>query len=130
MERDEALKRLRAVEERLRLTLAAGDIGLWEWHPQTGVVTGDERAHTFWGRDPSQPMIFQLVLDGVHPEDRALMQAAVDRALDPASDGMYEVVFRVLVAERVRWILARGRCFFDEARRPARPRYSPRRHRA
>jgi hypothetical protein len=120
MERDEALQRLRAVEERLMLTLAAGNVGLWEWFPQTGAFVWDDWLHGLWNLGPSDQATFEAFVGGILPADRGLVRAAIDRAFDPTSGGVYEVVFRLAKASRVRWILARGRCSFDEQRRPSR----------
>jgi PAS domain S-box-containing protein len=120
MERDEALARLRAVEERLRLTLAAGEIGMWEWHPQTGKIIWDERTHLFWNVDIALTPTFALFLDRVHPDDRATAQSVVGRSLDPASGGAHDMVVRIPLEGRVRWVLSRGQCHFDGEGRPVR----------
>jgi PAS domain S-box-containing protein len=120
MEPDEALARLKAVEERLLLTLAAGDIGMWEWSLSTGKLDWDDRARTFWNVDVTETPTLERFLEGIHPEDRAPTQAALQRALDPASGGAYEAVIRLASGERTRWVLSRGRCHFDDAGRPLR----------
>jgi PAS domain S-box-containing protein len=120
VERDEALRRLQDTEERLRLALAAGDIGIWEWYPQSGTFIWDEWLYSLWGVNPSEAPTYELFMGAIVSDDRPLVQAAIDRALDPASGGHYEAFFRLGNDEHVRWVRARGRCTFDEQRRPGR----------
>src|SRR5690606_26338558 len=64
------------------------------------------------------------VPDHVHPDDRARVEAAIQRSHDPDGDGMFETEHRVLRADgEVRWLLVRGRTLFEEldgVRRPVR----------
>lgn len=67
-------------------------------------------------------MTYAQFLEGVHPEDRAPTQAAVDQALDPAGPGAYAINYRTRWNEPVvppRWAHATGRAFFDEGRTQA-----------
>ena len=55
---------------------------------------------------------------GLHPDDRALTQAAVDKALDPSGDGRYCAEFRVISREDgiERWIAATGQTYCADSR--------------
>ena len=60
----------------------------------------------------------------VYPDDRARVQAAIQRSHDPRGDGMFETEHRIVRTDgEVRWMLVRGRTLFDTdggERRPAR----------
>src|SRR5690606_7082712 len=66
----------------------------------------------------------QDVPDHVHPDDRARVEAAIQRSHDPGGDGMFETEHRVIRADgEVRWLMVRGRTLFEEeggVRRPVR----------
>ena len=113
--REEA--RLRASEERLRLALAAGQMGTWEWRPfddwivWEGPPGGPPGADTWRGK-----LVDFLHL--VHPDD----QEGVTRALNQSVVGRTDlaVEFRVVApGGATRWIMAFGRVIPDEQGAPA-----------
>ncbi len=60
-------------------------------------------------------MTYEAFLAGVHPDDRASMQAAVDAALDSDGQGRYDAIYRVVQRQsgQVRWVRADGDITFD-----------------
>lgn len=109
--RFQAEQALRASEERLDLALHGADLGLWDWHIPTGVLTYDKRALEMLDY-PSlggslEPLDTWKSL--VHPEDlphlRAVCEAHV-RGDTPS----YEAEFRMQTASREwRWFFSRGK---------------------
>jgi PAS domain S-box-containing protein len=94
---------------RTRLAIQAGNIGVWELQPETGELTWDERVHEMFGGHPTGDRItFATNLAGIHPEDRALVAAGVQEALDPLGSGAYESEFRTLSDQDgvIRWLAA------------------------
>lgn len=111
---------LRVTEDRLRLAMAAGRFGIWEWEIPTGRV--------FWS-----PEIFQILeIDPreftgaveqfnqlVHPEDRERFQGQVDRAL--RGEGDFEIELRVVHPHGgIGWMMNRGTVVRDAAGAPLR----------
>lgn len=119
-ERDRA-PALAAPEERLRIAKDAARLGIHEYRPRTGEVIWDERVRELWGVGPDDPITYELFMAGLHPDDRAATQAAVDAALDPAGQGTYRAEYRVISRAdgRIRWVAATGSVRF-EAGHPAR----------
>ena len=107
-------------ESRQRLLLAnrAARLGTHDWQIEAGIITWDERTYELWGIRPGEPVTYELFVDGLHPEDRARTQAAVDRALDPKGDGQYTATFRVISRAdgRTRWVEAHGEVLFENGR--------------
>ena len=100
--------------ERTALVLAASDIGLWDLNPQTG----ESYFSPEWCRQLGLDQAEMAKLDAawrslIHPEDRARVEALVDRAYeDPA--GSYEAEFRLRHKDgSYRWILSKGRVLRD-----------------
>lgn len=64
------------------------------------------------------PLDYARALTAIHPDDRERVRKAVQRALDPAGDGVYAVEYRTvgLHSGVMRWIVARGRAFFSAGR--------------
>ncbi|MGJ3627027.1 PAS domain-containing protein [Sphingomonas sp. MMS24-JH45] len=52
----------------------------------------------------------QLLLAGLHPEDRETADGAVARAIDPAGTGEYDIEYRTVGLDDgiERWVAARG----------------------
>ncbi len=120
-ERRQAEQDLSRSEDRLRTARLASALGIHEWDIASGHLHWDERVRELWGIGPDEPVTYDTFLDGLHPDDRAPTQAAVDRALDPGGDGRYDAHYRVISRRDglKRWIAATGVVSF-EAGRPVR----------
>ncbi len=114
--RDRIDSALRQQDLLLRLALESGDIGIHHWNPATGELVWDDRVRAQWGVRPNTPVSYETFIEGVHPADRPAVEAAVARALDPASGGHYRIDYRVIgVEDRVeRWIVATGQTIFED----------------
>jgi two-component sensor histidine kinase len=93
-------------EKNLHLALAAAGVALWSWNVDTNKLTMDEHGYDLWGVPISEFVTFEDLSSHIHPADRDRVKAAF--AATRAIQGAYEIDFRVLVAEEVRWISARG----------------------
>jgi hypothetical protein len=102
-------------EERLQLALTSGNIGVYEWYPRTQKLVWDDRIRAHWGLPPGAPVDYEIFLQGLHPDDRPTMQAALAHALEPKNDGQYFAEYRVIGIEDhiQRWIEARGQAVFE-----------------
>ena len=114
-ERKRGEERLRESEDRLRLAAEAADVGTWDFSPATGVLRWDERCKRFFGLPPDAEVTYEIFLEGVHPEDRAKTDKAVQRALEPDGPGEYDVEYRTIgLHDKVeRWMAAKGRAIFE-----------------
>jgi two-component sensor histidine kinase len=90
----------------LRLAIAAAGVALWSWNVDTNRFTMDERAFELWGVPLSEYVTFDDLSAHIHPADRDRVKAAfvATRALV----GAYEIDFRIMVGDEVRWVSARG----------------------
>jgi PAS domain S-box-containing protein len=112
----QASHRLQESEERLRLAVAAGDIGIWDYYLSTGTLIWDDRCRQIHGAAPSVQISYQTFEESIHEEDRSRVQALVQRMLDPRNGGHYVVEYRVIgLIDRIeRWVSVRGTVLFDE----------------
>lgn len=101
--------------ERLSMAQKAAGLGIHDYNVATGVIRWDERVRELWGIGRDAPVTYDLFLSGLHPDDRQATQRAVDRALDPTSDGQYEAEYRVISRDDgvERWVRATGQVTFD-----------------
>ena len=116
-----ANKSLLLAEDQLRIVKAAAQLGVHDYDIRTGRIQWDERVCEIWGVNADKPVSYQTFIAGIHPDDRASAQQALDRALDPQDSGAYYAVYRVInrVDGRERWVEAAGQVIFEE-QQPAR----------
>ena len=93
-------------EKNLHLALTAAGVALWSWNVDTNKLTMDEHGYDLWGVPINEFVTFEDLSSHIHPADRDRVKAAFSATR--AIQGAYEIDFRILVAEQVRWISARG----------------------
>ena len=92
--------------ERLRIASDAAGVALWSWNVDTDDIALDERAHELWGVQRNRPITFEELSARIHPEDANRVREAFKATR--GVHGAYEINFRTLHDEDVRWISARG----------------------
>jgi len=92
--------------EHFQLAVEAAEVALWSWHVDTDHFTMDGRAFELWGLQWSQTVSFEELSAHIHPADRDRVRAALSATRSVT--GPYEIDFRLLLGEEVRWISARG----------------------
>ncbi|PHH39174.1 PAS domain-containing protein [Pseudomonas putida] len=119
---EESLKAQRDTEERLQLALAATDaVGTWDWDIGEDRFIADAHFAQLHGIDPAQAGQLPIsdYLQGVHPEDRALIARSIKHCITHGTE--YAEEYRLLKADgELRWVFARGRCYKDHHGRPVR----------
>lgn len=110
---------LASSESRLRLATAAANIGTWDFDPVSGTLRWDDRCKAMFGLSPTASVSYEgSFLAGIHPDDRDRADAAVMAALEPGSDGQYDIEYRTIGIEDgiERWITAKGSSVFVDGR--------------
>jgi PAS domain S-box-containing protein len=105
---EEELKRK---EEWLQLTTTSSNIGLWEWHPQSGETIFDEMWANLAGYtlEELQPISIETWNSLVHPDDLKLFEQEVERYF-AGETSIYECEIRMKHKDgHWVWILDRGR---------------------
>ena len=117
-------KRLEAAllesEQRYRLALEAGQMGVWEWTIATGEVVWSPYLETMHGL-PSGSFggRFEDFERTIHPQDREAVLEAIRRAI--TEDVEYHIEYRTVWPDgSVHWSEAGGQVFRDEQQRPVR----------
>lgn len=93
--------------ERLRVATEAGGIALWSWNVDTDRITMDERAFQIWGIPPKNDITFEELSACIHPADLDRVRASFTATRN--LHGAWEIDFRILHGNEVRWVSARGR---------------------
>ena len=104
-------KALRESEERLRLSVEATELAMWDWNILTNEVVRDERSQSLLGLVPEgfEPTI-KAVLERLHAGDRERVHHAIARSTQHGIP--LEVEFRaVSTAGSVHWLRVQGRTY-------------------
>jgi len=114
IEHHKAVDALRTSEERLRLAQLKTGIGLWDWDLRTGEVTWTAELEAIYGLDPGTVKSYADFRDRVDPDDIERVEAERDAAIRRRDQ--FNLEFRIIRSDgEVRWILAMGGAFYDEA---------------
>lgn len=90
----------------LKRALHAAGVALWSWKVESDAFEMDEQAFELWGLSQTGEVTFEDLSSRIHPADLDRVRAAftATRALV----GSYEIDFRILLGQEIRWISARG----------------------
>ena len=114
-ERQATGSRLALSEESLRLATEAAEIGTWDFDLTTNVLTWSDRSKAMFGISPGSAYDLEDSARGIHPDDRAAVNASFMAAVDPAVRSLYDVEYRVTGKEDgvLRWVAGKGKGLFD-----------------
>jgi len=111
-------------EARLQQAVRVANIGIFDHDHISDTIYASPRDREINGIDPDVPITLPSFIECVHPADRERIGAAVQRSLDPAGDGFFDVENRLLLPDgTTRWTSTRAQTFFENegaARRPVR----------
>ncbi len=123
-QRTEALaaEEVHAAEERLRLAMAAMEMGTWDMNLTSCSLVWDERMRALFGLPADAPVDYPTLLACVHPEDRERVDQLARQALVPGGPGVLAVEYRIDCpeGETQRWVSTQGQVHFDGEGRPRR----------
>jgi len=101
-------------EERLRQAVRASNIGIFDHNHVTGALYWSPELRKICGWGPDDPASLPAHLERIYPGDRERTAACVQRAHDPAGDGVCDVEHRIVLPDGgIRWVSVRSQTFFD-----------------
>lgn len=104
---------------RLDATLAAAEIGTWTWEIASDTVVADPNLAQLLGLSAAKAEHAAMAdyLERVHPDDRGMLKARVEEALEYRND--FSAEYRVSIPGcPLRWVIARGRVERDGDGKP------------
>ncbi|KIQ60319.1 hybrid sensor histidine kinase/response regulator [Pseudomonas fluorescens] len=121
--RQEAERSYRAVNERIQLALSAGPLlGSFVWDIQADRLSGDERFARSFNYPPDCPLDalpIEIARQSIHPDDLEEVNQRVELTVRTGIPYSAEYRIRRLSGDYL-WVLASGRCEFDELGTPLR----------
>lgn len=112
----ESERKLKELEERVRLAVEAADVGTFDFYPPTGELTWSKRCNEIFGLTPHAKVDYATYVNGVHPEDRHIIHETVESVLQSGGSQRYDIEYRVVGVNdrRERWVSEKGRAILDE----------------
>jgi PAS domain S-box-containing protein len=112
IERQRQQEILRESEARINLAAESADLAFWVIYPETNTAWMSDKGRKMYGFDLKLPLTRDLICGRVHPDERAAVHAAFDRAC--ATNGTFDSEHRLLLPYgKTRWVIVRGRCLED-----------------
>ncbi|WP_116090743.1 sensor histidine kinase [Sphingomonas crusticola] len=90
----------------LALAVEAAGVALWSWNVDDNGFAMDRQGFDLWGLPEAASVSFEELSAHIHPADRDRVRAAFIATRSVA--GSYEIDFRIIIGNDVRWISARG----------------------
>src|SRR6266550_852135 len=107
-ERSKGALTLRQREERISLAAESADLAFWTIDFERKEAWMSEKGRAIFNFGSDEPLSRELFLSRVHPEDRKIVDEAIDRAR--ASSQTFEFEYRLLRPDgETRWLISRGR---------------------
>lgn len=90
----------------LRRAIDAAGVALWAWNIDGDLFKMDAAGFGMWGVPQIDTVRFEDLSAKIHPADRDRVRAAFTATL--GVEGFYEIDFRIMNGDDIRWISARG----------------------
>ncbi len=116
--KDRALeKALNDANSQLNFAIQSAGLATFDYLPDTNMFRADKLLKTWFGLDENVAVDFRIGLDAVAKKDRNRVAEAIQSALAPGSDGLYDITY-MLEPENgePRMIHARGLASFEDGR--------------
>lgn len=119
-EAKKAKEQLERTKSQLAEAQEIAHVGSWEWDIAANGMTWSDELYGIYGLEPRQlAATYEGFLERVHPDDRALVKEAIDRALQDGKPFGFE--HRIVRPDgTVRALTARGRATVDKQGKPTR----------
>ena len=116
----DAERALGRAEERIRFSLEASRVGIWEADLKTGTLKMSEMLEALHGLLPGGfAGTFQAFLQLIEPDDRQAVAATIERSTRSRSDS--SILYRTRWPDgTLHWVSGNGRTFYDDSGAPTR----------
>ena len=112
-----AKQELQIVEERLRQATDAGNVGIWDWHIETGELLWNDKMYALFGVCEVAHRVVEDFIGNVHPDDRGRVERALQDAITKIAD--YELEYRTNRPDHPT-VLAKGKVNYNDRGEPTR----------
>jgi PAS domain S-box-containing protein len=107
-------------EQRLKLTLEAGEFGSWDWNLISNEIVRDNYLNSLFGRKVEEvTTTYKSFLKKIHPEDRENVKTTILEAIESRTN--YTLEYRIILADSsIRWLHEKGNVYKNKHGIPVR----------
>jgi PAS domain S-box-containing protein len=118
LERKATEEKFQMISDRLGMAVRAGNIGIWEWIPNTNYVYWDETAESLYGYEAGGfSRTTEELNERIHPEDREKLWKTIKESLTTKKP--YIIDHRIIRKDGVqRWVQESGMALYDKNEQP------------
>ena len=106
---------LKKSEFHLKQAQSVASVGSWHLDIRNDVLTWSDQTYRMFGVERQTPLNVSAFLELVHPEDRPTVESAWQAAMKGVP---YDIVHRIIVDEKIRWVHEKAQITFDEDSTP------------
>lgn len=118
-DRKQAELALQQQEQHFRVALQTAKLGSWEHDLSTGVLSCSAQCKANFGLPPDAEFTHETLFAALHPDDRPMVQAAIQRSIEHRTD--YEVEERCYHPDgSLHWLIVKGQLVYDSDGMPIR----------
>lgn len=110
------LKKLKESEDLLKFAIDAAELGTWDYSPQTGKFSGNQRLKNWFGIDKEFEIDLSTAIEAIHVKDRTRVTKAIQDALKGVNGGKYDITYSIvnIKSKELKIVRALGRSWFNE----------------
>lgn len=121
-EQIQAREKIRLSEEKLRIAVEGGELGTFDFYPETDQLSWSAKTKEMFGLKPMDEVSFAVYSKALHPADKDNFLRLTSSIQRNGNNGMYELEYRVIGINdgQLRWLRSKGKATFDNNGKPIR----------
>lgn len=110
------LKQLEESKDQLSFAIEATELGTFDYDPRTKRFSANDRLKEWFGLPPQSTIQLDDALNAITDRDRQRVHAAIQKSLNYASGGNYDIEYTIVHpgTKKETIVRARGRAWFDD----------------
>jgi len=115
-----ARQKIQEAEISLRGAVELANLGTWQIDLATGILDYSPRLREWFGIEEHEIITIERGYEPIRESDRPRIKAAINKAISPDSDGIYDIEYVVEASKagRQRILHAQGKTYFNEKAEP------------
>ncbi len=108
--------KLEESKNELEFAIDAANLGTWDYNPITNAFSSNNRLKEWFGLPAEERIELAHAVNAIHPRDSVRVAKAIEKALDFASGGKYDIEYTIVhpVTGKETIVRAKGRAWFND----------------
>jgi hypothetical protein len=117
-EQIDAINEIETKEEQLRIAIEGGELGTFDYYPQTNELEWSDKTKEIFGLPPTAQINYEDYILALHPDDRGNIKTMLDIVDHPNIGEMIEIEYRIFAINdgKLKWLRTNGKIALDAKR--------------